>query len=146
MADANTEKYEEMVLEVEGAPDVFARICGMKGVTVNRSTELDSDEIPDCDDESKPFSVEKEVRSLTVTVSGSGVWAQQSHGMLMDWFYSGASKKIRLGNLNAAVGATEYETGPAFLKSLNNQRTKGKKVTAEIELEFNGTPTRTAKA
>ena len=146
MADAITEKYEEMVLEIESAPDVFARPCGMKGVTVNRSAELDSDEIPDCDDESKPFSVEKEVRSLTVTVSGSGVWARQSHGMFVEWFYSGTPKKIRLGHLNAAVGDTEYETGTAFLKSLSNQRTKGKKVTAEIELEFNGTPTRTAKA
>lgn len=147
MADATTEKYEEMVLELETAtPDIFARICGMKDVTVSRSAQLDSDEVPDCDDESKPFSVEKEVRSIMVTASGSGVWAQQSHETLQDWFYSGATKKIRIGNLNAASGDTEYESGPAFLTSLRNQRTKGKKVTAEIEIEFNGTPTRTPKA
>jgi hypothetical protein len=146
MAKAVTEKFEEMVLEVETAPDTWARICGLKDITVSRSLELDTDEVPDCDDESKPFDKVSEARSITVAAQGSGVWAQQSHKMLMDWFYSGTTKKVRLGNLNAAVGATEYEEGPAFLKSLNNSRSKGKKVTAEIDLEFDGTPTSIAKA
>jgi len=33
-----------------------------------------------------------------------------------------------------------------LLVSLNNSRTKGQKVTAEIELQFDGLPVRTAKA
>ena len=80
MANAVTEKYDEMVLEVEtDTPGTYARICGMKDVTINRAAQLDSDEVPDCDDESKPFSIEKEVRSVTVTVAANGTWAQQSH-------------------------------------------------------------------
>ncbi|WP_417794592.1 phage tail tube protein [Terasakiella pusilla] len=147
MADAVTEKYEEMVLEVEtDTPGTYARICGMKDVTINRAAQLDSDEVPDCDDESKPFSVEKEVRSVMVTVAANGTWAQQSHGQLTDWFYSGATKNIRVGNLKALAGETEYERGPAFLTALNGARTKGKRVTADLSIEFNGTPERTPKA
>ncbi|EBA18400.1 hypothetical protein RSK20926_11794 [Roseobacter sp. SK209-2-6] len=147
MAEAETEKYEEMVLEVEtNVQGTFARICGLKDVTISRSAQLDTDEIPDCDDESKPFSVSKEVRSVDVKVSTTGVWAQQSHGTLTDWFYSGQAKNVRVGNLNAAVGDTEYESGPALLTSLSNQRTKGKSVSAQLEIEFVGTPARSAKA
>lgn len=146
MVKAVTEKYEEMVLEVETAANTWTRICGLKDVTVNRSLELDTDEIPDCDDESAPFEKVSEARSITVAVQASGVWAQQSNKTLMDWFYSGATKNVRLGNLKAAVGASEYEKGPAFLKNLNNSRNKGKAVTADIDLEFSGIPERIAKA
>lgn len=147
MAKAVTEKFEELVLEIEtDTPGTYARIAGMKDADISRTAEIDSDEVPDVDNEALAFAVEKEVRSLNVSVSANGTWAQQSHGMLMNWFYSGATKNVRIGNLNAASGETEYEKGPAFLKSLGSSRTKGKKVTASIEIEFDGTPERIAKA
>lgn len=150
MAKAVTQKFSELALEVEfdpvGAPGVYSRVCGMIDVEINRSASLDSAEIPDCDDESLPHSVEKEVRSIEVSVSGSGTWAQQSHGKMSDWFYSAAPLNVRVHNANAAVGETEYETGPALLASLGNARTKGQRVSASISIEFDGTPTRTPKA
>ena len=147
MAKAVTEKYDEMVLEMsDDEGSTWAKICGMTDVSVTRTANADTSEVPDCDDESVPLSVEREVRSLEVSASGTGVWAQQSHGSLMDWFYSGDTKYVRLGNLKAASGETEYETGPAILTTLSNERTKGKKVSAEIEIQFDGTPTRSAKA
>jgi hypothetical protein len=150
MAKAVTEKYEEMVLEVDfddNATPVYTRICGMKGVTIKRTANIDTTEVPDCDDESLPNEVERDVRSLEVTVSATGVWAQQSGGKLLDWFYSGASIPARLGNLKAAVGETEYEVGRMLVSDISNERSDGRgRVTASIELEFDGTPTRTAKA
>jgi len=146
MAKATTQKFEQMVLEVsEDGGTTWARLCGLIDVTVTRAASVDSQEVPDCDDESLPLSVEKQVRTVDVSVSASGVWAQESHGTMTDWFYSSATKDARIGNLNAAVGDTEYEAGKALLASLNNTRTKGQKVSAEIELQFDGTPTRTAK-
>ncbi|SFQ52479.1 phage tail tube protein [Donghicola eburneus] len=151
MAKAVTEKYEEMVLEVDfddtQPTPVYARICGMKGVTIKRTANVDTTEVPDCDDESLPNEVERDVRSLEVTVSATGVWAQQSNGKLLDWFYSGASIPARLGNLKAATGDTEYEVGRMLVSDISNERSDGRgRVTASIELEFDGTPTRTAKA
>lgn len=147
MAKAVTQKYEELVLEMsDDEGSTWAKICGVTDVSVTRTANADTSEVPDCDDESVPLSVEREVRSLEVSVSGTGVWAQQSHGGLMDWYYNGDTKYVRLGNLKAASGETEYETGPAILTTLSNERTKGKKVSAEIEIQFDGTPTRSAKA
>lgn len=147
MAVAVTEKFEEMILELEtSTPGTYAKICGLTDVTINRTANVDTVEIPDCDDESLPHSVERQVRNIEVTISATGVWAQSSWGKLSDWFYSGGTKNIRLRNTKASVGDIETEAGAALLTSLTNSRTKGQKVTAEVEIQFDGTPTRTDKA
>ena len=46
---------------------------------------------------------------------------------------------------DGATGDTTIEQGPALLTTLTNTRTKGQKVSAEVEMQFNGLPTRTAK-
>lgn len=146
MAKATTQKFEQLVLEIsDDGGSTWSRICGLVDVEVSRTANIDTAEIPDCADESLPLTVEKQVRSIEVSVSGTGVWAQESHGTMMDWFYGATAKDIRIGNLNAAPGETEYETGVGYLASLSNARAKGQKVSASIEIQFDGTPTRTAK-
>lgn len=148
MGKPTTERFEEMVLEVDFASDgTFKRICGMKGVSVSRSANIDETEIVDCDDESKPNEMLSDVRSIKVSASGEGTWAQESHGKMMDWFYSASHLPVRLGNLKAKQGDTEYESGPALISQLNQSRSDGKgRVTCSIEIAFDGTPERTAKA
>lgn len=142
-----TERFEQLVLETSENGTTWTRICGLIGVTVTRTAQFDSTEVPaDCADESLPLQVEKAIRTIEVSISADGVWAAQSHGDMIDWFYSGTTKRVRVGNLNAAVGDTEYESGPAFLSTLTNQRTKGQKVTASVQIQFDGTPTRAVKA
>lgn len=145
MTAATTEKYEEMVLDVEfvDSSGTYTAICGMMDVTISRSATIDSTEIPDCDDESLPHTVKKSVRSVEVSVSGTGVWAESSQGLLKGWFYGGTAKNVRLRDTAAATGDTEIESGAAVLAGLNNSRTKGQEVTAEIEIQFTTTPTRT---
>lgn len=145
MATAVTEKYEEMILDVEfvASSGIYTTICGLIDVTINRTANVDTAEIPDCDDESLPLSIERQVRSIEVTVSGTGVWAQTSQSLLKEWFYSSATKNVRLRDTKASVGDVEIESGPALITNLSNSRTKGQKVTAEIEIQFDGTPART---
>lgn len=145
MAAAVTEKYEEMILDLEvvASSGVYTPICGLIDITINRTANVDTAEIPDCDNESLPLSVERQVRSIEVTISGTGVWAQSSQSVLKEWFYSSATKNIRLRDTKASTGDVSIESGPALLTTLTNARTKGQKVTAEIEIQFDGTPTRT---
>jgi hypothetical protein len=148
MAAPITEKFEQLVLEVEtDTPGTYAIVCGLTDITISRTAELDTTEVPaDCTDESLPLRMEKSIRAINVSVSASGVWAQQSNDMLLAWFYGGATKNVRIKNENAAVGDIHIEAGAALLTKVDHARTKGQKVTAEIELEFDGTPTRTDKA
>lgn len=149
MTRAVTAKYEELVVEVEFTPEsgTYVAVCGIMDATVNRNSNIDTSEVPDCDDESLPLEVQREVRSQEVTISGSGVWALSSHENMLDWWYSAATLNARVRNAKASadgsVGDTYLEAGAALLSQLNNGRTKGQKVSAEIQVEFDGLPTRT---
>lgn len=146
MAKATTAKFEELILEFEtDTPGSYAPICGLIDVTINRTSNVDTAEVPDCDDESLPLALERQVRSQEVTISATGVWALQSNKTMLEWWYSGATKNIRVRNAKAendgSQGEPYAESGPALLASLSNSRTKGSKVTAEIEIQFDGLPT-----
>jgi len=146
MAAPVTEKFEQMTLEISEDGTTWTKICGLVGITINRSATYDTTEVPeDCEDESLPLKTERALRTIDVTVSADGVFAAQSHATLSDWLYSGDAKNIRLGHDAVLVGDPQYEQGPAYLTSFSNVRTKGQKVTAAIEMAFDGTPTRTAK-
>lgn len=142
-----TAAFQHMVVEIEtDTPGTYAKICGITSRGINRQHNMQTSEVPqDCDDESLPAAVERAVQSSEVTISGSGVWASQSHQLMLDWWYGAQTKNVRVQHVNAAIGDTEYETGPAYLVSISNQAEKGPKVTAELAIEFDGMPTRTAK-
>lgn len=145
MAKATTANFHQMVLEVEWVAEsgVFSRVCGLTGRGINRSHNMSTSEVPDCADESLPAAVERAVQSSEVTISGTGVWSKESHGNLLNWWYSGQPLNIRIQHVLAETGDTEYESGPAYLQSINNQADRGQKVQAEISIEFDGLPTRT---
>lgn len=148
MARPTTEKFSEFVILVGDGenPEGFDVVCGLTTKGIQRAANTSSVVVPDCADEDAPAFEEKAVQSLSITVSGSGVWTQENHQVFMDWWYSGATKNIKIRNVQAGAGDTEYEEGPALLTALNNSVERGQKVTAEITIEFDGQPTRTAKA
>jgi len=147
MTRATTANFHQMVLEVEvtNGSGVYSKICGLTSRGINRQHNMQTSEVPDCDDESLPAAVERAVQSSEVTVSASGVWASQSHEILLDWWGAGQPKNIRIHHVNAAIGDTEYESGAAYLASINNAAERGTKVTAELDIQFDGIPTRTAR-
>lgn len=147
MAKVVTQKFEHMPLSWEtNTPGTYERVVGLTSGGISRSNNVQETEIPDADDESIPNYVEVAVNSLTVTISGAGVWAQAAHEEMLDWLYTGAEKNVRISHLNALVGDTEHEQGPAVLIDYNNERTKGERVSADLTIRFSGTPSRVAKA
>ncbi|KZL06372.1 phage tail tube protein [Pseudovibrio sp. Ad26] len=142
MTKPTTERFEEMVLEIDFAEDGnYARVCGLKGVTIQRQANVDETEVVDCDDESKPNEILSDVRSVKVSVSAEGTWAQESHGKMLNWFYSAKQLPVRLGNLKAASGDPEWEKAPAILSQLDQARSDGKsRVTKTIAINLVGTP------
>ncbi len=142
MVKPTTERFEDMVLEVDFEENgTYSRICGLKGVTIKRQANIDETEIVDCEDESKPNEILSDVRSVKVSVSAEGTWAQQSHGKMLKWFYSAKHLPIRLGNLKAASGDPEWEKAPAILSQIDQSRSDGKgRVTSSVEIAMVGTP------
>jgi hypothetical protein len=133
-----------VTVQPAGAGDVLVweKVCGLTSRTVSRTNTMQTTEVPDCDDETLPASIERAVQSSEVTLQGTGVWAAQSHGFMMDWWYAGAVKNIRVANVKAPNGTPIYEEGPAYLVQLNNTAQRGQKVTSEIQIQFDGIPNR----
>ncbi|TCR01065.1 phage tail tube protein [Neorhizobium sp. JUb45] len=151
MVKPNFQRFHEFVVEVETeVPGTWAKICGITGRQVNRALTLEEIPVPkDCEDEAAGTENLVEPGALVVTVGGTAKWARQSHGMMMDWIYFKQRKSVRVAHVAASVGDTEYETGFAYMTTLNDSgemEGEGKIVTREIELRFDGEPTRTAKA
>ncbi len=148
MTRAITSNFHEMVLEVEttAGSGIYAKVCGLTSRSINRQHNMQTSEVPDCDDESLPSAVERAVQSSEVTVQAQGVWASQSHEMLQQWWRSGQTKNIRIGHMKAASGDIQYESGPAYLVELNNTAERGQKVTGELSIQFDGIPTTTDAA
>lgn len=148
MARATTANFHEFVLEIEwvASSGTYSRVCGLTSRGINRQSNMSTSEVPDCDDESLPAAVERAVQSQEVTISGSGVWSAESHEKMLDWWYSGATKNVRVQHVNAESGDTEYESGAAYLVTFPNDAERGQKVTASLAIEFDGIPTRTMKS
>lgn len=148
MAYATTANFSQFVLEVEfvAASGTFSKVCGLTSRGINRQSNMATSEVPDCSDETIAADVRRAVQSQEATITASGVWSSESHEKLLDWWQGAATKSVRIYHANAASGDTEYETGNAYLVSISNQAERGTKVTAELNIEFDGVPTRTMKA
>ena len=148
MARPTTAKFSELqILLGDGEdPESFTTVCGLTSKGIQRTATTQSTIVPDCDDEDAPAWEEKAVDSLSMSLSGSGVWTKGDHQKFLDWYRSGLPKNIRVRNAQAASGDTEYEQGPALLTQLNNSVDRGQKVQAEITIEFDGQPSIVAAA
>lgn len=146
MTAATTADSHELVVEISGDGSTWAAICGITSNEIQQTANTESAEVPDCDDETKPHVIVKTVRSLERVISGSGIWSQEAHGTMEDWFESGAAKHCRIYYANAASSTPEYKTGMALLTQLNWTKPDKNIVTAQIQLEFTGAVTVTDKS
>lgn len=142
MAKATTKAFHQFVLRIETAtPGTYQTICGLTSRGISREHNMSTTEVPDCADESLPAAVERSVQSSSVTMDGSGVYAQESHKVLYDWWKSGATKNVQVEFVGAASGAIKFEEGAAYLTKFNNSAARGEKLSAELAIEFDGVPT-----
>jgi predicted secreted protein len=142
MALAVTAKFAEMSLHVEtSTPGSYAAVCGLVDVEITHTVEVAEALIPDCDNEALPHVKERETISTEWSASASGVWAQSSHEMILQWALTGAVKNVRLVYAKASVGDVEFVTGPAILTSLTHSRTKGQRVSAALQIVSAGAVT-----
>lgn len=137
MAVATTSAYDKLIIETSEDGSTWAKPCGLKNFTVNFETEIDEDEIPDCDDESLPFLKERAVRSVGFSVSGEGKWASESHEVMVQWWLTGEQKRIRVGWSDAATGDVEYLQTTGIL-TFEDARNKGMSNTRNITIQSAG--------
>lgn len=134
MALATTAAYSQLVIETSEDGTTWTKICGMMNARVSYETQVDEDEIPDCNDESLPFTRVRSVRNIGMTVTGEGKWAQESHETMLQWWLTSELKRFRIGYLNAAIGDVEYVASTGTL-TMEHAREKGQTVSANITIQ-----------
>lgn len=147
MAIAPTADFHELVIEVEftAGSGTYTKVCGMTNYTVNRSKSMAETMVPDCADESLPYTPRRSAMSKDYSITGTGVWARSHHQNMMDWFQNDTTLNVRVRHVNVTdngtSGDTETETIPMKLQDLNNARQDKQVVTAEVTFVQDGAVT-----
>lgn len=142
MAQALTGTFGQFIIEIgDGATptEEFTPICGLTSKGINFSAETVTSEVPDCDDEDLPSWMEKDVKAVGASISGSGMWAKQSHETMMQWILNGTKKNVKV-RYPATAGDVGSLTGPAVCTALGHAAEKGGRITCEISIEFSAKP------
>lgn len=81
MAQPVTMKYGsfQLLLGNGASPEVFTAPCGFTQKSFSRSKELNEVVIPDCDDPDAMAHTARDARSLSASISGSGVLAKSAY-------------------------------------------------------------------
>jgi len=149
MAQATTSSFGDFqVLLGDGSsPEAFSLICGITQKGISFDSDTTDTPVPSCENEDAVPYKEPDVSAQQVSLSGSGVWAAQSHGILYEWWRSGAKRNIKVNYNKVLTGDLKTLSGPAILKSFQHTANRGEKlqlgnlaiVFAELPDETNAT-------
>jgi len=137
MARPTTLRFGKFIVQVGngGSPEVFAAPCGFTERSLEFSADTNSTPVPDCDDPDAPIWSESDVTTLSATVTGQGVLAQEAHQIWRDWFLGGDVKNVRvLFDLPLAQGGGYY-AGAAILTQFKVDSNYGDKIKISISLK-----------
>jgi predicted secreted protein len=134
MTKAATIKFSQFLIQLgNGAdPEVFASPCGLNSRGFDRTAATSDTNVPDCDNPDAPSWLERDVVSLSASLSGSGVVADEDFDTWDAWFTAATSKnvQIKLGN--------RTWLGPMKLSSLKVSGQRGQRVTFTATLDSDG--------
>lgn len=134
MTQASTLRFSQFLIKIgDGAsPETFAAPCGLNSRGFNRTAATNDTNVPDCADPDAPSWLERDITSLSGSLDGSGVVADEDFDTWNTWFESGLSK-----NAQITLGARTW-LGPFKLTALNITGARGSRVTFTATMESDG--------
>lgn len=145
MALAQTFRFSGYrVLLGDGAdPEVFSAPCGFTERSIAFNRELSETNTPDCADEDAPSWLERDVTSMSATISGQGVLEATALPVWLGLLGTTVSfnARVELWREGAKVG---HWQGAFALESFETAGTKGERVTVNVSLQSDGVVAYTA--
>ena len=139
MAQATTLPFSAFKVMLETAtPNTFAAPCGLTERSITFSKETNDTTSIDCDDEDAPAWVDRDVVSLSATISGEGVMARESLELWRDAFTTTdtVNARIEVGGTLAQGGG--YWSGKFHVTSFEPGATRGERVSVSVEMQSSG--------
>lgn len=143
MTKPTTIKFGKMVVKIESkdSPAVYVAPCGFTTKAFNRTKNLNEVNVPDCDDPDAPAWVERDVASLSWSITGQGVLAQEARDTWDAAFESTDPVNVQV-EFTWPDGTTLY-SGAAHLETFEITSELGQRVLANISIQGDGALTRT---
>ncbi|MCB5412250.1 phage tail protein [Pseudogemmobacter faecipullorum] len=115
----------------------FIAPCGFTSKSFSRSKTFGETNVPACPDEDKPSWTERDVQSMTSSISGDGVLMKSA---VATWEAALASVESIECEVELVYpdGDSELYTGFYHLESFEITGTKGERVTASIAMQSDG--------
>jgi predicted secreted protein len=137
MTQASTLKFSQFLIQLgNGAdPEVFASPCGLNSRGFSRTAATNDTNVPDCDDPDAASWLERDTVSLSASLSGAGVVADEDFDVWNDWFETGGSQNIKI-TLGTRVWIGSYKC-----TKLNITGNRGSRVTFDVSLDSDGKTT-----
>lgn len=145
MTAPNTIKFGKFRVKLGdgGSPETFAAPCGFTSKAFSRTKTLNEVVVPDCDDPDAPANVERDVASLSWSVTGTGVLAAEAVDTWDAFYESTDPVNVQIEFEYPAPTGTIVYQGSAHLESWTITGELGSRVTAEVTLQGSGGLTRT---
>ena len=137
MTQATTLKFSQFLVQLgNGAsPEVYASPCGLNSRSFNRTAATNDTNVPDCDDPDAPSWLERDVVSLSASISGAGVVADEDFDDWDTFWKDGESKNIKI-TLGTRVWIGAYKC-----TKLNVTGNRGSRTTFDVTLDSDGETT-----
>lgn len=138
MAKPKTIRFGKFLIKLatNEAPTVFTAPCGFTNKSLVLSKNLEEVNIPDCDDPDAPSWVGRDVSSLTASVTGEGVLAEEAAETWLNAFKSVEPVPVSI-ELLFSVGSIVW-TGLMHLSSFTISGESGGRVTISVEMQSDG--------
>jgi predicted secreted protein len=139
MAQATTLPFSafKVMLETD-VQGTFAAPCGLTERSITFSKETNDTTSIDCDDEDAPAWVDRDVVSLSATISGEGVMARESLELWRDAFTTTDTVNARIEVGGTAAQGGGYWSGKFHLTSFEPGATRGERVSVSVEMQSSG--------
>jgi len=117
-------------------PVVYTAPCGFLERSLSFSRSLNETNIPDCDDPDAPDWIVRNVGSLSMSISGTGVVASSNIEVWMGAFETASSAKVKVEIVFPDKKVTY--TGEMQLESVEIAGTNGDTVSLNVSIQSSG--------
>ncbi len=141
MTQATTIKGGKVRIKLEtSTPGTYATPCGFTSKTVSFAKGLEEVQVPDCDDPDKVDWLGRDATSLSMSVSGEGVLAEESIETWLAAWESIDSVKVKIEM--EFPSKTITWSGSMHIENMEGVSPNGRRSTATISMQSDGEMTR----
>lgn len=139
MAKPTTVKFGQFFVRLSdgAATPTFTAPCGFTSKSFNRSKTFGETNVPDCDDPDAPSWIERDVQSMSGSISGEGVLAKSA---IPEWEAALASSESIECEVEFVYpdGDSDIYTGSFHVESFETAGTRGERVTVSVSMQSDG--------